>query len=67
MRLHYRCITSCYRYILLIKIECTEALSMSVKDWMEVQEKERESTVNRVKLADERKARFTATRSTDTV
>ena len=38
-----------------------------MKDWIEVQGKEEESTVDCEKLADERKARFTATRSTDAI
>ena len=69
MRLHYRYVTSCYRCILLLKLtsECTEALSVSVEDWIEVHGKEEKSTVDREKLADERKARFTATRSTDVI
>ena len=43
MRLHYRCINSYYRYILLIKtyFECAEARSVSVEDWIEVQGKEK--------------------------
>ena len=40
---------------------------MSVEDWIEVHGKEEESTVDSEKLADERKARFTATRSTDAI
>ena len=71
MRLLYRCITSCYRYIAycLLKLtsECTEALSVSVEDWVELQGEDEESTVDRGKLADERKARFTATQSTDAI
>ena len=38
---------------------------MSVEDWIKVQRKEEESTFDRGKLADERKARFAATWSTD--
>ena len=40
---------------------------MSVEDWIEVQGKEEESTVDRGKLADERTARFTVTRSADAI
>ena len=47
--------------------KCTEALSVSVEDWSEVQGKQEESTVDREKLADERKARFIATPSTDAI
>ena len=46
---------------------CTEALSVSVKEWIEVQRKEEELTVDRGKLVDERKARFIATRSIDAI
>ena len=38
-----------------------------MEDWIEVQGKEEESTVDRKKLADERKARFAATRSSDVI
>ena len=57
-------ITHC---IVKLTSECTEALSVSVEDWIEVQGKEEESTVDRGKLANDRKARFTATRSTDAI
>ena len=68
MQLHHRCITGCCHYILLVQTsQCTEALSVSVQDWIEMQGKEEESTVDRKKLADESKARFTATRSTDAI
>ena len=40
---------------------------MSVEDWIEVQGKEEESTVDREKLADECKARFTVTWSADAI
>ena len=68
MQLHHRCITSCCHYILLVRTsECTEAPSVSVQDWIEMQGKEEESTVDREKLADESKTRFTATWSTDAI
>ena len=53
--------------LLKLTSKCTEALSVSVEDWIEVQGKEEESTVDREKLANERKARFTVTRYADAI
>ena len=40
---------------------------MFVEEWIEMQGKEEELTVDRGKLPDERKARFALTRSTDAI